>query len=178
MHGGSVEALSPGSGKGTEVVVRLPRLRVGRPATAVAAALAPAPASPAMRRILVVDDEEDASGALVEILTLQGHTARAAPDGESALAMARVLDPELVLLDLGLPRMDGYAVARKLREMLGRRVTIIALTGYQDDQARLREAGFDGHLLKPTSLEKLFALVAALDRGEQSTPAPPAQPQA
>jgi CheY-like chemotaxis protein len=84
------------------------------------------------------------------------------------------LDPELVLLDLGLPGMNGYEVAGKLREALGRRVMVVALTGYQDDPARLREAGFDGHLLKPTSLEKLFALVAALDpTGERASPAPP-----
>jgi CheY-like chemotaxis protein len=93
---------------------------------------------------------------------MEGHVVRTAPDGEAALALARTFDPELVLLDLGLPRMDGYQVARALREVLGRRVPLIALTGYQADPARLRAAGFDGHLLKPTSLGRLFALVAEL----------------
>jgi two-component system CheB/CheR fusion protein len=172
MHGGSVEAFSAGAGKGTEVVVTLPRLRVGRRASPVTERAAPEP--PAARRILVVDDEADTAEALVELLGQRGHTARAALDGESALALVETLDPELVLLDLGLPRMNGYEVARKLREMLGRRVMLVALTGYQDDAARLREAGFDGHLLKPTSLEKLFALVAALDpTGERASAAPP-----
>jgi CheY-like chemotaxis protein len=161
MHGGSVEAFSAGAGKGTEVVVTLPRLRVGRRASP--GVEKPAPAPPAARRILVVDDEADAAEALVELLGQRGHTARAALDGERALALVETLDPELVLLDLGLPGMNGYEVAGKLREALGGRVMVVALTGYQDDPARLREAGFDGHLLKPTSLEKLFALVAALD---------------
>jgi CheY-like chemotaxis protein len=170
MHGGSVEAFSAGAGKGTEVVVTLPRLRTGRRATPrKKGGKTKAAAPPAERRILVVDDEPDTAGALVELLTQRGHTAQAAPDGESALAIVEALDPELALLDLGLPGMNGYEVAGKLREMLGERVMLVALTGYQDDPVRLREAGFDAHLLKPTSLEKLFTLVAGLDRtGEES----------
>jgi two-component system, chemotaxis family, CheB/CheR fusion protein len=172
MHGGSVEAFSAGAGQGTEVVVTLPRLRVGGRASPPVEKAAPAP--PAARKILVVDDEADAAEALVELLGQRGHTARAALDGESALAVVETLDPDLVLLDLGLPGMNGYELAGKLRETLGRRVMVVALTGYQDDPARLREAGFDGHLLKPASLEKLFALVAALDRtGERASAAPP-----
>ena len=160
LHGGSVEASSAGPGKGTEMVVTLPRLRAGRPAPPVAK---PKPSLPAVaRRILIVDDEKDVVEALAAILAMEGHVARTAPGGEAALALARTLDPELVLLDLGLPRMDGYQVARELREMLGRRVMLIALTGYQEDPARLRAAGFDGHLLKPTFLEGLFELVAEL----------------
>jgi two-component system CheB/CheR fusion protein len=172
MHGGSVEAFSAGAGKGTEVVVTLPRLRTGRRATPrkeggkTKAAAPPA----AERRILVVDDEPDTAGALVELLTQRGHTARSAPDGESALAVVEAFDPELALLDLGLPGMNGYEVAGKLREMLGERVMLVALTGYQDDPVRLREAGFDAHLLKPTSLEKLFTLVAGLDRTREESP--------
>jgi two-component system CheB/CheR fusion protein len=167
MHGGSVEAFSAGTGKGTEFIVTLPRLRAGRrPARGAEPA---APARSAAHRILVVDDETDSAEALVELLELEGHTARTAADGERALASLASFDPELVLLDLGLPGMDGYEVARRLRERLGKQVRIVALTGYRDEPARLREAGFDGHLLKPTSIEKLFALVAGLERpGEES----------
>jgi two-component system, chemotaxis family, CheB/CheR fusion protein len=161
LHGGSVEAFSAGAGKGTEVVVTLPRLHAGRRPRRGAEATPSAPL--AAHRILVVDDETDSADALVELLELEGHTARAAADGELALSSLATFEPELVLLDLGLPRIDGYEVARRLRDRLGPEVRIIALTGYRDEPARLREAGFDGHLLKPTSIEKLLALVAALD---------------
>ncbi len=165
MHGGSVEAFSAGAGKGTEMVVTLPRLRTGRRASPrKKGEETEAAAPPVQRRILVVDDEPDTAGALAELLGLKGHTARAVPDGPSALALVETFDPELVLLDLGLPGMNGYQIARKLREMLGQRVMLVALTGYQDDPVRLREAGFDAHLLKPTSLEKLFTLVSELER--------------
>ncbi|HEX5759148.1 MAG TPA: chemotaxis protein CheB [Thermoanaerobaculia bacterium] len=165
MHGGDVEAFSAGPGQGAEVVVTLPRLRLGRPAAPEGQPVARPPAT--ARRILVVDDEADAAEALVEILTLQGHQARAVADGAGALAVAGELDPEVVLLDLGLPKMNGYEVAPKLREVLGKRALIVALTGYQDDKARLQESGFDAHLLKPTSLEKLSALLAGIDRRDE-----------
>jgi len=171
MHGGSVEAFSAGAGKGTEIVVTLPRLRTGRRASPrKEREEREAAAPPAERRILVVDDEPDAAGALVELLGQRGHTARAVPDGASALALVETFDPELVLLDLGLPGMNGYEVARKLREMLGKRMMLVALTGYQDDPVRLLRAGFDAHLLKPASLDQLFALVAELDRKREGPP--------
>jgi two-component system, chemotaxis family, CheB/CheR fusion protein len=171
MHGGSVRAFSAGTGKGTEVMVTLPRLRRGRVASPQEEGeVAEAAARGAERRILVVDDEPDVAGALAELLGQKGHTARAVGDGASALAVVRTFDPELVLLDLGLPGKNGYEVAKELRKMVGKRVMLVALTGYQDDPKRLREAGFDAHLLKPTSLEKLFALVADLDRKREGTP--------
>jgi CheY-like chemotaxis protein/two-component sensor histidine kinase len=174
MHGGRVEAFSAGAGKGTEIVVTLPRLRAGRHRKRDAEAVASAP--PVARRILVVDDETDSAEALVELLELDGHTARAVANGDTALAAVRTLEPELVLLDLGLPGMDGYEVARRLRERLGQKVRLIALTGYRDEPARLRDAGFDGHLLKPTSIEKLFALVATLDGPAEESRARPPRP--
>jgi two-component system CheB/CheR fusion protein len=181
MHGGAVDAFSAGAGQGTEVVVTLPRLRSHRPKPEPKPEPEPIeqrPAEPhpiAHRRILVVDDEEDAAQALVEILSLHGHEARRAPDRDGALAVAAELDPEVVLLDLGLPGVDGYQVARELRELLGRKPFLLALTGYQDDRARLEEAGFDGHLLKPTDLAELFARLADPGRGGEaaSPPEPP-----
>ncbi len=158
MHGGEVEATSAGPGRGTEVVVTLPRLHRGQ--LAASGDEPPAAAAPHSRRILVVDDEADAAEALVELLNLQGHQARSALDGAAALAAARELAPEVVLLDLGLPIMNGYEVAIRLRELLGKSVLLVALTGYQDDRVRLRAAGFDGHLLKPTSLDKLYGMLA------------------
>jgi two-component system CheB/CheR fusion protein len=174
MHGGSVAAFSAGPGLGAEIVVTLPRLRRGRLARPAQAQAAP-PAVTA-RRILIVEDEADNAQALVRILTLQGHQARAVPDGIAALEAVAELDPELVLLDLGLPEMNGYEVARRLREQLGRRVFLVALTGYQADKPRLQEAGFDAHLLKPTRLEKLIALLAELDRRDEAAPAPATPP--
>ncbi len=174
MHGGKVEASSAGPGEGTEVVVTLPRLRRGRLATTVDKPVAPAPAT--ARRILVVDDEEDVARSLVELLTLQGHEARAASDGPGALAAAAELEPEVVVLDLGLPGMDGYELGRTLREMRGEGLLLVALTGYQDDKARLKEAGFDGHLLKPTPIEKLYAMVAELDGRDREAGSPGPSP--
>ena len=162
MHGGQVQALSAGPGQGTEVVVTVPRLRRGRLQTADREPAAPPPVTP--RRILVVEDEADAAHALVKILTIHGHQARAVPDGDAAIALLGELDPEVVFLDLGLPRMNGYEVARRLRATLGPRVLLVALTGYQADPGRLHAAGFDLHRLKPTQPEKLFALLAELDR--------------
>ncbi len=187
MHGGAVDASSAGPGQGTEVVVTLPRLRGHRlepepePVEQVPVEHSPGEHSPvephpiAHRRILVVDDEEDAAQALVEILSLHGHETRWAPDRDCALAVAAELEPEVVLLDLGLPGVNGYQVARELREMLGREPLLLALTGYQDDRARLEEAGFDGHLLKPTDLGQLFARLADSGSGGGGG-RPPASP--
>jgi two-component system, chemotaxis family, CheB/CheR fusion protein len=159
MHRGHVDAFSAGSGQGSEFVVTLPRLRLGHVARPCdcEASLPPV----ASRRVLVVEDEDDAAQSLVDILTIHGHEARAVQDGPAALAAARAFQPEVVLLDLGLPEMDGYEVARKLREEHGKQMLLVAMTGYQKDAAQLQEAGFDEHLLKPFDLEELFALVGA-----------------
>ncbi|MFP3941093.1 MAG: CheR family methyltransferase [Thermoanaerobaculia bacterium] len=176
MHGGSVEAFSGGVGKGTEVVVTLPRLLEGRGVAGPAVKAEAASAPRETHKILVVDDEADAAGALVELLTRKGHTARSVADGESALALVETFEPEVVLLDLGLPGMDGYEVARELRARLGGSAMLVALTGYREDPARLKEAGIDAHLLKPIGLEKLFALMAALEQRGEDPPRPPADP--
>ncbi|QKT03566.1 PAS domain-containing protein [Ectothiorhodospiraceae bacterium 2226] len=158
-HRGRVDAYSAGAGAGSEFVVTLPRLHLGHIVRA-ADADAELPAG-APRRVLVVEDEEDAAQSLVEILTFRGHDAHAVGDGPEALDAARTFRPEVVLLDVGLPTLDGYEVARKLREEHGTKMLIVAMTGYQKDAARLQAAGIDEHLLKPLDLEKLFVLLAS-----------------
>ncbi|PCC73644.1 PAS domain S-box-containing protein [Nannocystis exedens] len=164
MHGGSVGASSPGRGQGSEFVVRLPVL-AGPPATVPAAPPARAvPARPAAR-ILVVDDNRDVAESLLLLLEAHGAAVRVAHAGADALAVAREFLPQVVLLDIGLPDMDGYEVARRLRHEPGLgRVLVIAVTGYGQDDARRRseEAGFDYHLVKPVTEETLDAALRQL----------------
>lgn len=160
MHGGTVEARSDGPGRGSEMVVRLPVLV---PERAESRPPSPRLSSPSgARRILVVDDNQDSAESLAFLLELQGHEVRAAFDGPQALDLARSFEPHLVVLDIGLPRMDGYEVALRLREERGKDgLVLIALTGYgqEEDLRRSREAGFDHHLVKPADLEKLQELL-------------------
>jgi two-component system CheB/CheR fusion protein len=162
MHGGGVEASSEGRGKGSEFVVTLPRIDVPvEPAGAAAGMQPPRRPHVAPHRILVVDDEEDAAAMLADILALEGHETHAVHDGASALQAVRDQHPDVVLLDLGLPEIDGYEVARRLREEHGDEpILLVAITGYQADPERLEAAGFDRHLLKPTDLDALRVLVA------------------
>jgi PAS domain S-box-containing protein len=162
MHGGSVTAASGGPGTGSEFVVRLPAA-TGEVATA-------RNESPRIDpifgvRVLVVDDNADAADSLGLLLGHLGADVRVAHSGADALDLLPVFQPELVLLDLGMPQLDGYAVARRIRAMpeyAG--ITLVALTGWgqEDDRRRSREAGFDFHLIKPTDLAALQALIASL----------------
>jgi signal transduction histidine kinase/ActR/RegA family two-component response regulator len=158
LHGGTVEARSAGPGQGSEFVVRLPML----PASAAEEEPSEGRSAPAdgHRRVLVVDDNRDAADTLAEALETLGHEARCAYDGLEALEAARRFDPEVVLLDLGLPALDGYEVARRLREE-GVRGRLVALTGYgqESDRRRSREAGFERHLVKPIRLDDLSELL-------------------
>ena len=156
MHGGSVVAFSEGPGRGSELVVRLP--------LAPSAAPVPAGPAPAAReaagvplRVLVVDDNVDAAMVLAALLRLLGHEVTVAHDGPAALAAAAAAPPDLVLLDIGLPGMDGHAVAARLRAAGHARAALVAVTGYgrEEDVRRSREAGFDYHLVKPVSLAEL-----------------------
>jgi CheY-like chemotaxis protein len=130
-------------------------------------AIAPEPQPPALqigergRRVLVVDDNLDAANLLAEVLRASGHQAEVAPDGPAALQLAGTFHPEVALLDIGLPVMDGYELARRLRSQIGA-VRLIAVTGYGQptDRDRALHAGFDAHLVKPVHLG---ALHAALD---------------
>ena len=163
LHGGAVTGASAGAGLGSTFTVRLP---IEEPSSAQLPAAAPAaPLRPAGRRILVVDDNVDGAEMLATMLELGGHEARVAHDGPEALAVARELRPEMVFLDLGLPGMDGYEVARQLRaddELKG--AVLVALTGWgsADDKRRTKEAGFDRHLTKPVATALVDQLIAEL----------------
>jgi signal transduction histidine kinase len=167
MHGGTVEARSDGPGRGTELRVRLPLATEHFAAELDAPQVDADPLPPQeRRRILVADDNSDAAGALSLRLELAGHDVRTAHDGLEALAVARAFQPEVVLLDLGMPSMDGYETARHLRRLSwGKQARLIALTGWgqQQDRIRTAEAGFDVHLVKPVSEPDLFRAIAAFD---------------
>jgi len=150
MHGGAVSVRSGGPGKGSEFLVALPLLSAEEAHRAIAPRReAEPPAAP--RRVLIVDDDKDASDSIATLSALWGHETRAAYDGPAALRIARELHPHIVLLDLGMPGMDGYEVARRLREEHGEGLRIVAVTGYgqEDDRRATRAAGFDEHLVKP-----------------------------
>jgi two-component system CheB/CheR fusion protein len=166
MHGGSVEAHSEGPGKGSEFVVRLP-LASGppdvRPDDAVSPAVGTGPARAAEgRRVLVVDDNVDGALTLALLLELRGNRVSTAFDGPAGLELARAERPDAVILDIGLPGLDGYEVARRLRQgPETARAMLIAVTGYGQEQDRRQalEAGFDYHLVKPVDPELLAGLL-------------------
>jgi PAS domain S-box-containing protein len=166
MHGGSVVAQSAGTGKGSEFIVRLPvPIAQLSPSTAQPAdALAEAPVR---RRILIVDDNHDAATSLGMMLTLLGYETRTAFDGVAGLVAADEFRPETALLDLGMPRMDGLELARRIRQMnWGKDLVLIAITGWgqAEDRVRTREAGFDHHLVKPVDTAELATLLATAVR--------------
>ena len=165
MHGGSVEALSEGAGRGSEFVVRLPLAMAPAAAVPVPVANGGAATMVAPLRVLVVDDNVDAARALAQLLALSGHRVTLAHDGPGALAAAAALSPHLVLLDIGLPGMDGYTVAGRLRAEGHDQAALVAVTGYgqDDDLRRSTAAGFERHLVKPidgAALRKLLAEVS------------------
>jgi PAS domain S-box-containing protein len=170
MHGGSVHAFSEGPGRGCELVVRLPLAIPAEPSPPKPPA-AEVDGQNAPLRVLVVEDSADTSAALAPLLRLLGHQVTLAHDGPTALAAAAGAPPDLVLLDIGLPGMDGYAIAERLRAAGHTRAALVALTGYgrEDDFRRSREAGFDHHLVKPVNfaqLQQLGALVHGRPTGE------------
>ncbi len=158
MHQGAVQARSDGPGRGSEFVIDLP---ITAAVATVAAPVAPGPVR--ARRVLVVDDNVDSAEMLAVALRQWGHDAQMAHDGEAALRDVESYRPDLVLLDIGLPGLSGYAVAERLRQGGGGRPQLIALTGYgqAEDVARAHAAGFDLHLLKPVDFKRLQAVLAA-----------------
>jgi PAS domain S-box-containing protein len=170
LHAGFVEAYSDGPGHGSEFVVRLPALLPSEPEP-VEPPVEPAPAAAAARRVLVVEDERSVAEMLVMLLKLWGHTVRAAYDGPAALLTASTFHPEVVLCDIGLPGMDGYEVARQLRQLDGEdNPVLIAITGYgqEEDRRRSARAGFDQHLTKPVDPLALEKLLFSLGRAANS----------
>ena len=163
LHGGSLEARSAGLGQGSELVVRLPAV-LEPPQPQPPAATADEPAAPNRRRILVVDDNLDSAESLATLLSLRGNETHTANDGQEAVEAAARLRPDVILLDIGMPNMNGYEACRRIRQQPGGDdVVIIALTGWGQDEDRRRssEAGFDEHLVKPLDPAVLMKLLAA-----------------
>jgi PAS domain S-box-containing protein len=166
LHGGSVEAFSEGSGKGSEFVVRLP---LAGAAARSGENGADEPAAPLSRprRILVVDDNRDSADSLALLLGMQGHEVRTRYDGLGAVEEAAVFRPHVALLDIGLPGLNGYEAARRIREGVeGKEILLVAITGWGQEEDRLRseQAGFDRHITKPVALRELNSLLSALLR--------------
>jgi signal transduction histidine kinase len=164
LHGGDIQATSAGLGQGSEFTIRLPVTEL-QPADASApATIAAEPASQAharARNVLIVEDSADIRESLQDLLEGLGHRVEAAADGEQALVRALVQRPDVALVDIGLPRIDGYEVARRMREALGADLLLLALTGYgqPEDRARAAAAGFDLHLTKPVEVSTLELLL-------------------
>ena len=162
LHGGRLEASSDGLRKGATFTVCIPCISVVHGDDSLQPAVA-APAAAPGRRILIVDDNEDAAESIARYLELEGHEVKTVGDGMQALACVPVFAPQIVVLDIGLPGLSGYDVARRLREMpVTRAALLVALTGYgqKDDQLRATEAGFDHHFVKPADPCKLVELIA------------------
>ena len=167
MHDGTVEAHSAGVGQGSEFVVRLP-LTSG-PLAASPQGPVTKPAAMVLRRILVVDDNKDSAESLATLLELIGHEVHTAHDGLEAVDAAAKLEPDVILLDIGLPRLNGYEAARRIRQQRRRGSTLklVALSGWgqEEDRRRSEAAGFDAHLVKPVDLDALSNLLAGSDKG-------------
>jgi len=165
MHGGTVDAHSAGAGQGSEFVVRLP---ISDASLMFEPTPTPAPrgrasAAPAARRILIVDDNLESAASLAMLLELAGDETKTAHDGLEAVATAASFLPEVVLLDIGLPLLNGYDVARKIRQQpWGKTMVLIALTGWgqREDRRKSHEAGFNAHLVKPMDYDALRKLLA------------------
>jgi PAS domain S-box-containing protein len=160
LHGGVIEARSAGLGKGSEFIVRLPRR------TIIDSSRTPAPrvpgGKPTPRRVLIADDNRDAAESLAMLLRFEGHDVTVAHNGREALAMFNTLLPEVAVLDIGMPELDGYEVARQVRQRSsGRAVTLIAVTGWgqEADKAQALAAGFNHHFTKPIQTEQLSLLL-------------------
>jgi CheY-like chemotaxis protein len=168
MHGGSIQAFSDGADRGSEFVVRLPvlidKLRKQHPAEPTRIEKE----APTGRRVLVVDDNPDGAASLAMLLKLAGNETYTAHDGVEAVKAAETIRPDVVFLDIGLPKLNGHDAARRIREQpWGTNMVLVALTGWGQDEDRRRsqEAGFDYHLVKPVDYADLNKLLASLPSG-------------
>jgi len=163
LHGGTVSAFSGGEGKGSEFTIRLPLVQAHRQAAPESRAAA-APAPERHCRILVVDDNQDSADSLGMLLHMLGHEVKTANDGEKALVAAAEFRPDVAILDIGLPKMNGYDLAKEIRELpWARNLVLVALTGWGQEEHRKRsaESGFNHHLTKPVELDMLQEILAA-----------------
>jgi signal transduction histidine kinase len=172
MHGGSVEARSKGAGHGSEFIVRLPIVREESATTGGGQDVtrqAIAPSAPDSLRILVADDNRDAAESLTAMLELYGHHVRTVHDGEAAVGAAFEFQPQVILLDIGMPKLNGYEVCRRLRSTAaGADMTVIAITGWSQptDHEMSRKAGFDHHLVKPVDPAAVVTLISKVASGQ------------
>jgi CheY-like chemotaxis protein len=166
-HSGTIEARSDGPGLGSQFIVTLP-LSEARQTVAVEPAIVPL-VSPTGCRVLVAEDDRDAAEMMTAMLRYKGHDVRTAADGVQAAEIAFGFRPQIAFVDIGMPRMDGYEAARRIRAALGATVTLVALTGWgmDEDKRRSREAGFDHHVTKPPepeTIDRLISLSLGADR--------------
>ncbi|MGV3572631.1 MAG: ATP-binding protein [Ramlibacter sp.] len=162
LHGGRIDAVSDGPGKGSEFIVSLPTRTPEAAAPAAASSPDVQPAGQRQRKVLLADDNADALETMAALLEIEGHQVQTANDGNRALEVGEQLRPDVAILDIGMPHLNGYEAAAKIRETdWGRKVVLIALTGWgqEQDQARAREAGFDHHCTKPVDIDRLLQLV-------------------
>jgi PAS domain S-box-containing protein len=167
MHGGTVAVESPGVGKGSTFIVRLPLLEDRAETMPEAMADLGPHAAGSKRRILVVDDNRDAATSMAVLLRLMNNDVRTAHDGVEAVEVAQAFQPQAILMDMGMPRLNGYEATRRIREQpWGKPMTIIAVTGWgqEGDKEWSHEAGCDGHLVKPVNLSDLEKLLSELAR--------------
>ncbi len=165
MHGGQITALSQGVGKGSEFIVRIPNASPGLFPGRVLTATSEAPVIGSNYRIVIADDSRDSADSLGMLLQLAGHEVHIAYDGETALEMAERYRPDVMLLDIGMPTLNGYQVSQQIRGKLwGQSLVLIAQTGWGQNRDRelSRAAGFDHHLVKPVDPSQLESLLRSL----------------
>jgi PAS domain S-box-containing protein len=167
MHGGSIEAKSEGLGKGSEFIIRLPAAPSPTPEQPIRSSVDQSPQQAAHYRILIADDNVDSALSMAMMLSIMGHEVRTAHDGLEAVEIASAFQPDLILLDIGMPKLNGYDACRRIREQpWSKNALLAALTGWgqEEDKRRSQEAGFDRHLVKPVepgALEKLLVEIKA-----------------
>ncbi len=169
LHGGAVEGRSAGLGKGSEFILRVPALAASAQSASSNPVSAGGAAPSSARRVLVVDDNQDGAESLAMFLQIGGHEVHTAYDGEEAVAAAETFRPEVVLLDIGMPKLNGYEACRRIRNSAwGRDMVLIAQTGWgqEEDKRRTKEAGFDDHLVKPVDPVSLMKMVTEATRRE------------